>query len=324
MTRHMPAVVVAFLAVGWCTPGVAEVCKRCRVLDYIVSVGRCTSCKRTTSSGGFKLCDKCSEKQGKCQSCLAQLGPAKTPLGKKPATIRELRCRFRHGEREVPDGRLVGCTPEYADVTRLEVARGRFITGSDLKDRRNVCVLAAEVAKRLFPKDNPIGRAIHVEKGYYVVVGVMKQRGPTAAQDFSKDVYMPISTVRARIGDTIDIELTANDDGKTISVPLGKSVKISLEGNPTTGYLWKTDKITGEALRQVGEPAYVQKKPPGGRQTVGGGGTFAFTFLAVKPGKATVRLAYARPWEKNKPPIRSFTATVNVVAEAGEPKKRRK
>jgi len=123
--------------------------------------------------------------------------------------IREMRRQFRFGDREVADGRLVGCTPEYAEVTRLEVDRGRFITDSDSKDKRNICALAAEVAEELFPIEDPIGRSIHVEKDYYVVVGVMKARGPTAAiggsfaaQDFSRDVYVPISTVWSRIGDT--------------------------------------------------------------------------------------------------------------------------
>ncbi len=132
------------------------------------------------------------------------------PTIEKILPIRELPRQFRYGSREVPDGRLVGCTPEYAEVTRLEVARGRFITDSDQKDRRNVCALAADVAERLFPIEDPIGKSIHIEKDYYVVVGVMKDRGPTAAiggsfaaQDFSQDVYVPISTVWARIGDTV-------------------------------------------------------------------------------------------------------------------------
>jgi len=131
------------------------------------------------------------------------------PTIEKILPIRELKRQFRVGDREV-DGRLVGCTPEYSQVTRLEVARGRFLSDADLKDRRNVCVLAAEVAARLFPIDEPLGRSIHVEEDYYVVVGVMKPRGPTAAiggsfaaQDFASDVYVPISTVWTRIGDTV-------------------------------------------------------------------------------------------------------------------------
>ena len=54
--------------------------------------------------------------------------------------IRELPYRFQNtGNPYVKpiDGRLVGCTPEYREVTRLEIARGRFLEPSDLEERAN-------------------------------------------------------------------------------------------------------------------------------------------------------------------------------------------
>jgi putative ABC transport system permease protein len=123
--------------------------------------------------------------------------------------IREMRRRFGYRDRMV-DGRLVGCTPEYAEVTRLELDRGHFVTDVEQHDKQNHCVLAAEVAERLFPYEDPLGRSIHVEELYYVVVGVMRPKmataaigGSLAAQDFSNDVYVPISTLQSRIGDII-------------------------------------------------------------------------------------------------------------------------
>lgn len=123
--------------------------------------------------------------------------------------IREIRRRFRYGEQQV-DGRLVGCTPEYAEVSRLQVAQGRFLSEVDGVEMKNYCVLSAEVAAQLFQHHNPLGRAIHVDEDYYVVVGVMRPRSPTAAiggslaaQDFSSDVYVPIQTQWKRIGDLI-------------------------------------------------------------------------------------------------------------------------
>ena len=56
------------------------------------------------------------------------------------------------------DGRLVGCTPEYAAVTHLEIERGRFLSDADLQCKRNVCVLAAAMAEKLFPIEDPLGR----------------------------------------------------------------------------------------------------------------------------------------------------------------------
>lgn len=123
--------------------------------------------------------------------------------------IREIRRRFSFGPRVV-DGRLVGCTPEYAEVTKLVVDRGHFLSDVDHRDKQNHCVLASGIAERLFPFEDPIGRSIHVEDAYYVVVGVMKPRMPSAgiggsfaAEDYDLDVYIPISTLWSRIGDVV-------------------------------------------------------------------------------------------------------------------------
>jgi len=116
---------------------------------------------------------------------------------------REFRCRDR-----VMLGRLVGCTPAYEKLYRLDMDRGHFLADPELDQAKKVCVLADGTAKKLFPLDDPIGKSIHIDADYYRVIGVTKGRVPStriqgsvASQDFSQDVYVPITTVWARIGD---------------------------------------------------------------------------------------------------------------------------
>ncbi len=116
---------------------------------------------------------------------------------------------YRNRTRKV-EGRLVGTTPEYADVTKLTVARGRFLSDSDITEERNYCVLAAEVAEKLFPIGEPIGQDVLVGEHYYQVVGIMRPRNPSAgiggslaAETFSGDIYVPITTLWMRRGDMI-------------------------------------------------------------------------------------------------------------------------
>ena len=116
---------------------------------------------------------------------------------------------FRYKARKM-EGRLVGTTPDYAVVTRLAVERGRFLSDTDLEAERNYCVLAAEVASRLFPFGEPIGQKIMVNDDFYEVVGIMRSRAPSAgiggslaAEVFSQDVYIPITTLWRREGDMI-------------------------------------------------------------------------------------------------------------------------
>jgi putative ABC transport system permease protein len=138
--------------------------------------------------------------------------------------IREVRYRFGYLGRNI-EGRLVGCTPEYAELNRLEVERGRFITDADNREKWNHCVLAAGVADKLFPFEDPIGRAIRIEQAFYVVVGVTKDRAPTAgiggslaAQEFNLDVYIPIQTLWNRVGDLIVTRRSGSQEGELVEL----------------------------------------------------------------------------------------------------------
>jgi putative ABC transport system permease protein len=148
------------------------------------------------------------------------------PTIKSAIPIREIRRQFRFRDRIV-DGRLVGCTPEYATVNKLQVARGRFLEESDIKQRKDVCVLAARVAERLFPLEDPLGKRIYIAEhtDFYQVVGVLHHRAPSAAiggsfsaQDFSGDVYIPITTMRQRIGDIVVTRGSGTFEGEILEL----------------------------------------------------------------------------------------------------------
>jgi putative ABC transport system permease protein len=83
------------------------------------------------------------------------------------------------------------------------------------------------MAERLFGYKNPIGRTVHVDEDtdYYVVVGVMRDReasaaigGSLEAQDFSKDIYVPISTLRGRIGDFVVTRRSGSMEGEILEL----------------------------------------------------------------------------------------------------------
>ena len=134
---------------------------------------------------------------------------ATVPTIKKALPIREIRKEIRRLNYAI-DGRVVGTTSDYADFNRLEMQRGRFLTEADNERYQNYAVLANETAKTLFPYEDPIGQSIKLGSDYYTVVGVTKERassagigGSLAAQDFNKDVYIPLNTCRLRFGERI-------------------------------------------------------------------------------------------------------------------------
>ena len=131
------------------------------------------------------------------------------PTLKAALPIREILRTFSFDGRNA-DGRLVGCTPDYFEVTRLELDRGRLLSDADIEAGHNFCVLSSGIAERLFPYEDPIGHRVFLAetKDTYHVVGILKYRLPSAAiggsleaQDFNSDIYIPISTLRQRAGD---------------------------------------------------------------------------------------------------------------------------
>ncbi len=105
-------------------------------------------------------------------------------------------------------------------------------------------------------------------------------------------------------------KVTAEQNGKTITLRPGQEVIILLEANPTTGYAWEVAQVDEGILQQIGETGYTPEATSPG--VVGAGGTAAFRFQAVAQGTTTLQLAYRRPWETDKPPATTFTLTVRV------------
>ena len=148
------------------------------------------------------------------------------PTIRSALPIREMRRQFQFKDRKL-DGRLVGCTPEYAVVTRLKIRSGHFITDAENFAMDTHCVIAAKTAERLFPFEDPIGQRIYMpeNKHFYLVVGVLEPKSATAAiggsmaaQDFSNDVYIPIKTLQHRIGDQVMRMSASSREGEIIEL----------------------------------------------------------------------------------------------------------
>lgn len=183
-----------------------------QVQKQIESLGSTTIIVRSQKPPEDKLAGMGASQYGLLRSDLDQI-LASVPTIEKAIPIREIRRQFTYRDRVV-DGRLVGCTPEYAQVNHLKIREkgGRFLSDADELKADTVCVLSSGVAERLFPYEEPLGKRVtvpeHTDK--YKIIGVLEHRNPSAAiggsldsQDFSADVYIPMRTLRKRVGDTI-------------------------------------------------------------------------------------------------------------------------
>ncbi|MAX26521.1 MAG: hypothetical protein CMJ19_18665 [Phycisphaeraceae bacterium] len=105
---------------------------------------------------------------------------------------------------------VFGTTAELARVTRLQVARGRYLTEADEhQSTNNIAVIGDAVAKRLFRLEDPLGKTFNIDNQGFVVVGILKPVGLAAGagtalvgRDLNFDVHIPMSAAMARFGDT--------------------------------------------------------------------------------------------------------------------------
>jgi predicted secreted protein len=99
-----------------------------------------------------------------------------------------------------------------------------------------------------------------------------------------------------------------SDPGKPVEATTGEVFRIILEANPSTGYSWsmtgdaqptlkliKSGFSSSESARKAGSPT-----------------SEYWEFEAMSSGTAKVSFSYVRPWEKDTPPVKTETFTINV------------
>lgn len=84
---------------------------------------------------------------------------------------------------------------------------------------------------------------------------------------------------------------------ENITVRQGKTFKIELSSNPTTGYQWQLAKPLQANSVSLISSKYIPSKT----NLTGSGGKEIWEFKAVKKGKTEISFQYVRPWEHVKP-----------------------
>jgi putative ABC transport system permease protein len=76
-----------------------------------------------------------------------------------------------------PNVIVQGATAEWIDTSGRSVSAGRFFSINEVEEARSVAVVGLDVADRLFPGQNPLGRELRIRGRVFQVVGVLEKRG---------------------------------------------------------------------------------------------------------------------------------------------------
>ena len=103
-------------------------------------------------------------------------------------------------DRTLGDVQIYGATPGYQFVQDYRFSAGRPLTEIDLRERRSVVVIGADVAERLFEQVNPVGRDVRILGDLFTVVGVVAKKGRVLGQSFDAFVLMPLTSFESLYG----------------------------------------------------------------------------------------------------------------------------
>jgi putative ABC transport system permease protein len=140
--------------------------------------------------------------------------------------VRIIRENVRYARNQVAS-QIIGTLPFYTDIVGVEIVRGRFLTQTDEVNHDNVCVLTVGLAQRLFSYQDPLTQSIKVNAFYYRVVGLVREKnlmeqrtqaGQMEGEPLDNNVYIPLSTARARFGNTVVRRSTGSFEVETVEL----------------------------------------------------------------------------------------------------------
>ena len=103
-----------------------------------------------------------------------------------------------------------GVTPALKDLAGLHLDHGRYLTQEDLDQTAMVAVIGSEMARSLFPFDDPLQKTFRIDERSLTVVGVLSPvglsggaGGALVGRDLNLDVQIPFTTAKEIFGDLI-------------------------------------------------------------------------------------------------------------------------
>lgn len=102
--------------------------------------------------------------------------------------------------RTLGDVLIFGVTPGYQVVQDYRFTSGRPLTAIDVRGRRPVAIIGADVAKELFESVDPVGREIRIRGHRFDVVGVVAPKGRMLGQSFDGFVILPLTVYETVFG----------------------------------------------------------------------------------------------------------------------------
>ena len=98
------------------------------------------------------------------------------------------------GKKTNPNVNVSGREIESFLANNWVIEDGRLFSQGEMNAGSSVAILGAGVVKKLYPKSDPIGQTIRVDKHRYQVVGIVQSKGSVLGGDDESFVLIPLNT----------------------------------------------------------------------------------------------------------------------------------
>ena len=121
--------------------------------------------------------------------------------------------KVRAGGQALDDTSVRGVTANMVDIDIVTPREGRYISEGDDQSRALVTMIGNDLATKLFPNVDPIGREVLIDGRPFLVVGIAKTIGTAFGQSQDNFAYIPIQTYFKMYGteETIWVNIQARD-----------------------------------------------------------------------------------------------------------------
>jgi putative ABC transport system permease protein len=160
-----------------------------------------------------------------CQSCQA--------VG---ASIDHMGAQVKSGTDYLSNSHVLGWTPEMPLIYELDLIAGRHINQLDVSRGAPVCTVGWDIADKLLPGTDPIGKEIRVDTLECQVIGVGKKLGSVMGQSRDNWIIFPITTFQKAYSSDDSIRLWAKSGDTTTLQATMDEVRLLLRGRRHVAY----------------------------------------------------------------------------------------
>jgi putative ABC transport system permease protein len=160
-----------------------------------------------------------------CRSCVA--------VG---ATIDHQNALVKHGTDFLSNTHVLGWSEEMPVIYEYDLQNGRHINHNDVQSAAPVCTVGWDVADKLVPGVDPVGKELKVDTMDCTIIGVGKKLGSVMGMSRDNWVILPITTFQKTYSSNDSIRIWAKANGTTALDQTMDEVRLILRGRRHVAY----------------------------------------------------------------------------------------